>query len=154
MTEIFVEKAGQDDVQQIQQLIEYFADRDLMLHREQEEIKGSIGDFFVYRESAQVLGCAALHQMGNNTAEVRAVAVLKRYQHRRIGRRLVQACLDEANQLRLVSVFALTYREKFFERLGFKKTAIYEIPSKLWGECYKCPKFQNCDEVAMVRKVE
>jgi amino-acid N-acetyltransferase len=25
-----------------------------------------------------------------------------------------------------------------------------ELPQKVWNECYRCPKFPNCDEIALI----
>ena len=24
------------------------------------------------------------------------------------------------------------------------------LPRKVWGECFRCPKFPNCDEIAVI----
>jgi amino-acid N-acetyltransferase len=29
-----------------------------------------------------------------------------------------------------------------------------ELPRKVWTECYHCPKFPNCDEVALICHLE
>jgi len=65
------------------------------------------------------------------------------------GQLLVQACIDEAGRLGLERVFALTYRPEFFERLGFAQADVMELPRKVWNECYRCPKFPGCNEIAM-----
>jgi amino-acid N-acetyltransferase len=28
------------------------------------------------------------------------------------------------------------------------------LPHKIWGDCLNCPKFPNCDEIAMVRSLD
>ena len=61
----------------------------------------------------------------------------------------MSACLDEARQLGLARVFALTYKPAFFEKLGFKIADVSEFPRKVWNECYRCPKFANCNEIAL-----
>ena len=60
---------------------------------------------------------------------------------------------DEARQLGLQTAFALTYRPGFFEKLGFTQADVMTLPRKVWGECYRCPKFPGCNEIAMVRPV-
>jgi amino-acid N-acetyltransferase len=32
-----------------------------------------------------------------------------------------------------------------------KKT---DLPHKVWGECYRCPKFPDCDEEALILYLE
>lgn len=147
------EEACLNDTEQIYQLVKCFADQDMMLHREKREICESIGDFLVYRsnEAEGVLGCAALHQLGDDLAEIRAVAVWERSQRYGIGKALVQACLEKAEQMYLSRVFLLTYRPEVFGRLGFKEVDISTIPEKLQGECAQCPKnYPACGEIAMI----
>ena len=37
----------------------------------------------------------------------------------------------------------------FFKSLGFTVTTKESLPHKIWKECIECPKFPNCDEIAM-----
>jgi amino-acid N-acetyltransferase len=67
---------------------------------------------------------------------------------------LIKACLDEAKELGLPTVFCLTYRPGFFSLFGFTEVDKMELPQKVWSECYRCPKFPNCDEVAMILHIE
>ena len=65
-------------------------------------------------------------------------------------RKLVKACIDEAGELGIKRVFALTYQRIFFEKLGFHEIDKAQLPHKIWGDCLKCSKFPGCDEIAMV----
>lgn len=67
-----------------------------------------------------------------------------------MGKLIAMKLLGDAQALLLPRVFALTYQESFFESLGFVQVDKAELPQKVWGECMDCPKFPNCDEVAMV----
>ncbi|MCL6613031.1 MAG: hypothetical protein K6U03_00175 [Firmicutes bacterium] len=67
-----------------------------------------------------------------------------------LGRRLVQTLLEEARELEIKRVFALTYQPGFFERCGFRLVQKEEMPQKVWKECINCPKFPHCDEVAVL----
>ena len=144
-----VEKAKISDVAQMHKLINYFANKGEMLPRPLSEIYENIRDYFVVRQDDQVLGCAALHVMWSDLAEVKSVAVLEESQRQRIGDRLVKACLKEAEELGIATVFCLTYKPAFFERFGFSQVDKMELPRKVWTECYHCPKFPDCDEVAL-----
>ena len=68
-----------------------------------------------------------------------------------IGRRVVQALIDEAEELGLARVFAFNYVVGFFERCGFHVVEHAALPHKVFTDCMNCPKFQRCDEVAMLR---
>ncbi len=145
-----VEKARIKDVTQMHKLINYFADRGDMLPRSLSVIYENIRDYFVVREGEQVVACAALHVSWSDLAEVKSLAVAEGSQEQRIGAQLVAACLDEAKELGIATVFCLTYNPVFFEKCGFSQVDKAELPHKVWGECYLCPKFPDCDEVALI----
>ena len=65
------------------------------------------------------------------------------------GRELVNACLVECRDLHIKKVFALTYQEAFFARLGFKVVDKSVLPQKIWADCVHCAKYPNCDETAV-----
>jgi amino-acid N-acetyltransferase len=149
-----VEKAKINDVPQMHQLINYFADKDEMLPRSLSELYENIRDCFVVRDGEQVVACAALHVFWSDLAEIRSLAVAEGSQEKGIGGQLVEACLKEAGELGITTVFCLTYRPDLFEKFGFAKVDKMELPRKVWTECYRCPKFPDCDEVALIYNLE
>jgi amino-acid N-acetyltransferase len=149
-----VEKARISDVTQMHGLINYFADRDEMLARPLSEIYENIRDYFVVRQGERVIACAALHVSWSDLAEIKSLAVAEDSQEQGIGAQLVEACLGEARELGITTVFCLTYKPGFFEQRGFSQVEKTELPHKVWGECYRCPKFPNCDEVALIYHLE
>jgi len=145
-----IEKARIRDVTQMHQLINYFADKGEMLARPLSEIYESIRDYFVVKHGEQVIACVALHVMWEDLAEIKSLAVAESSQKQGIGEQLVKACLKEASEFGMTTVFCLTYRPTFFERSGFSQVDKMELPHKVWTECFRCPKFPNCDEVALI----
>lgn len=145
-----VEKARIGDIPQIQRLVNYFADKGEMLPRSLSELYENIRDLFVVRDGDEVIACAALHVFWSDLAEIRAVAVAEEKQDKGAGALLVEACLEETRSLGIETVFCLTYKPDFFERLGFHQVDMMELPRKVWGECQRCPKFPHCDEVALI----
>jgi amino-acid N-acetyltransferase len=145
-----VEKAKIPDVPQIHKLINGFADKGQMLARPLSEIYESIRDFFVIREGGEVVACAALHVSWSDLAEIRSVAVAENNQKKGLGARLVAACLKEADELGIKTVFCFTYRPDFFRRHKFVDIEKMELPRKVWTDCFRCPKFPNCDETALI----
>jgi amino-acid N-acetyltransferase len=145
-----VEKARIGDAPQMHKLINFFADRGEMLARPLSEIYENIRDFFVIREGERVIACAALHISWSDLAEVKSVAVAEDCQRQGIGDQLIKACLKEARGLGLPTVFCLTYKPGFFEKMGFTQIDKMKLPQKVWNECYRCPKFPNCDEIALI----
>jgi len=149
-----VEKARIRDVAQMHKLINYYADKGEMLARSLSEIYENVRDYFVVRQGERVIACSALHVSWLDLAEIKSLAVAEDSQGQRIGAQLVEACLNEAKELGIATVFCLTYKPAFFEKFGFSQVDKAELPRKVWTECYRCPKFPNCDEVALVRNLE
>lgn len=149
-----VEKARISDIPQIHQLVNTFADRGLMLPRPLSELYENVRDFFVIREGERVVACAALHVNWSDLAEIKSLAVAEDYQRQGLGSDLVQACLEEAKALGIPSVFCFTYQPQFFCQIGFTEVDKMMLPRKVWTECYRCSKFPNCDETALVYSIE
>ena len=149
-----VEKAKISDAAEMHKLINYFADKGEMLARPLSEIYENIRDYFVVRKGKKVIACAALHVNWVDLAEIKSVAVAEGSQQRGIGAQLIKACLGEARELGIVTVFCLTYKPAFFERFGFSQVDKMELPRKVWTECYRCPKFPDCDEIALIYNSE
>ena len=149
-----VEKARIGDVNQMRDMINHFAGRGEMLARPLSEIYENLRDYFVVRDQDRVLACGALHISWVDLAEVKALAVTDERQRQGLGQAIVRNCLEEARQLGLSTVFTLTYKPAFFEKMGFARIDKSALPHKVWGECYLCPKIPNCDEVALIRRLE
>jgi amino-acid N-acetyltransferase len=149
-----VEKATIKDAPQIHKQVNYFAGKGEMLPRALSEIYENTRDYFVVREEDRMVACAALHIYWSDLAEIRAVTVSEDRQKQGIGARLVESCLMEAKELGIPRVFCLTYKPTFFGKFGFKQVDNSELPRKVWAECYTCPKFPNCDEVALIYQFE
>lgn len=143
-------KAQINDVKDIQKLLTFFASRGDMLSRSLSELYEAIRDFYIVEEEGRLVGTAALHIVWEDLAEVRSVAVAEDAGKKGIGTQVVQACIDEAKELGLKRVFCLTYKPNFFARFGFRIVDKSELPHKVWGDCMKCVKFPDCDEIAMI----
>ncbi|GAI19024.1 unnamed protein product, partial [marine sediment metagenome] len=127
---------------------------DEMLARSLSEIYENIRDYFVIRQGERVVACTALHVSWSDLAEIKSLAVTEDSQRQGIGDQLVEACLREAKELGIPTIFCLTYKPAFFEKCGFSLVDKAELPRKVWGECYRCPKFPDCDEVALIYHLE
>jgi amino-acid N-acetyltransferase len=149
--DIKVDRARVSDANSMHQMISHFADKGEMLPRALSEIYEDIKDYFVVRKRGRVIACAALHVTWVDLAEIRSLAVDEQAQNQRIGSSLVQACLEEARELGIPRVFCLVRKPAFFEKHGFQLIDKVELPHKVWAECYRCPKFPDCDEVALIR---
>ncbi|TNF49344.1 N-acetyltransferase [bacterium] len=148
-----IRKARVADIPSIHQLVNEYATKGEMLGRSRSELYEGMRDFFVAEWEGSVVGCSALHVNWEDLAEVRSLVVSQELQGKGLGGDLVTACLEEARELGIAKVYALTYRPGFFERMGFSRVAKETLPHKVWGDCLKCPKFPNCDEEAVLLEV-
>ena len=145
-----IRKAKVADIKQIYNLIAKFALKEEMLPRSLSELYDNVRDFFVFEESDKIFGCCALHVMWEELGEIRSLAVKTEEQGKRIGAKLVEACIGEMSQIGLNKVFALTYKPEFFEKKGFFRIDKAELPHKVWADCVKCPKFPDCGEIPVM----
>ena len=145
-----VEKAKITDATQMHKLINKFATQGEMLPRALSEIYENIRDYFVVREGDKVVACAALHVTWSDLAEVKSLAVSKSIQKQGVGAAMVKKCIEEAKGLGVPAIFCLTYKPGFFKKCGFTAVDRSKLPRKIWGECYKCPKFPDCDETPLI----
>ena len=148
------EKARIADIPQIQKLVNHFAAKGEMLPRALSELYENVRDFYVVRSGEEVIGCAALHVFWLDLAEIKGVAVVEEMQNQGVGAVIIEACVDEAKNLGINTIFCLTYRPGFFERFGFSQVDKKELPHKIWAECLRCPKFPDCDEIALIYPLE
>lgn len=144
-----IRKATIPDVRAIHKLLMTYASSGMMLSRSLSELYEAIRDFYVWEEEGVIVGTVCLHICWEDLAEIRSLAVDPSFEGYGIGRKLVESCLLEARQIGLKKVFALTYKDQFFAKLGFHLIEKSELPHKIWGDCIKCPKFPDCDEIAM-----
>jgi len=148
-----IRKARIKNIKQMQDLINYYAKQDLMLPRSLNELYENLRDFWVFEEDSRITGCCALHIAWEDLAEIKCLAVKKARQRKGIGSQLITNCIKEAGQLGTKKIFVLTYKPDFFRRFGFKRIKYSSLPHKIWAECINCPKFPNCQEIAMVKKL-
>ncbi|MDP9174333.1 MAG: N-acetyltransferase [Planctomycetota bacterium] len=150
------------DVPRIQEIINSHAELGKMLFKSLAQIYEALRDFAVYEVDAEsgdgeraipgkIAGCVAVSIIWADLAEVRSLAVDEDFRGRGIGKRMVEWAVDEARRLQIRRLMALTYEQAFFEKLSFEVVPKETLPLKVWTDCVRCPKRDNCDEIAMVR---
>ena len=148
-----IRKAVTKEVKPIHKLLGHYADKGVLLPRSLSELYDHLRDLFVIvdgHSSEQVLGVCALGICWEDLAEIRSLAVAEEHHGKGLGAELVERCLEEARELGLSKIFALTYVPEFFEKMGFQEIDKSILPHKIWADCLKCPKFPDCDEIAMM----
>jgi len=152
-----IRNARMGDIKKIHKLLQYFADKDLLLGRSLSSLYDQLKDFSVYVEKAEddqdqekLVGVCAFHICWENLAEIRSLAVIDEFHRKGIGRQLVSKALAEADSYGITKVFTLTYQPEFFRKIGFKDIDKSELPHKVWSDCIQCSKFPDCNEEALM----
>ena len=137
-------------IESMQKLVKKDIDEGNILHRSDDEIATTIRSYTCVSVDNKLVGFVALHIYSKNLAEVRSLIVDEEYRGLSIGKGLILKCLEEAKKLSIKKVLSLTYKDKFFENLGFKQIEKDTIPEhKIWADCIKCKHFPICNEVAL-----
>ncbi len=142
------------DVSALGSIINDCAEYGQMLHRSLEYLYENVRDFQVAEVDGRVAGVCGLKIVWGDLAEVYALAVGPAHRGQGLGRKLVEACFDEARRLGVRRLMTLTYEQSFFEKLGFAVLDRQQLPLKVWSECLRCSKNQRCDEIAMACVLE
>jgi amino-acid N-acetyltransferase len=149
--ELTVRKARINDIHALLAVINGYAAKGVMLPRTEFEMSENIRDFTVVYSGDRLAGCGALHFYTPTTAEVRSLAVDPAVKCHGIGRVLMEALEAEAREHELHAIFAFTYVADFFRKMGFVEVDRGSLPLKAWKDCLRCPKFQCCDEIAVLK---
>ena len=150
-----VRNARVSDAKAICALINHYAEHDKMLYRSLAEVYENLQTFLVAQGEAdgEVTGCCALEIVWSDLAEVKSLAVGPDDRGKGIGKALVAAAVEQAVRLGIPRVFALTLEPAFFERAGFTVIEKEQLPMKVWSDCARCPKQNECDEIAVIRNL-
>lgn len=151
--QLLTRKARLADVGAMHRIINHYAQQQLMLPKTHLQLYENLRDYTVASDASDpesVLGCGALHLYWANLAEIRALAVQPGITASGLGTLLVDSLLREARGYGLDQVFVFTYVPKFFSKFGFIQVETRSMPLKVYNECFHCPKFNTCDELAMV----
>ena len=151
--QVEIRKARLADVAEMYKLINHFAETQLMLPKTQLQLYENLRDYSIavdFTASNRLIGCGALHIYWENLAEIRALAIAPEMAKKGVGTALVKKLLAEAKDMGIEQVFVFTYEPKFFSHFGFVQVEHNTMPLKVYNECFNCPKFNTCDELAMV----
>ncbi len=151
---VHIRKAAMHDIGPLLALINGHAAKGIMLPRTEFEMSENMRDFSVAYSGDELVGCGALHFYSPTAGEIRSLAVADDAKTQGIGRLVVEALIREARDFALAAVFAFTYVPGFFGKAGFSEVERGELPLKAWKDCLRCPKFQCCDEIAMLRVLD
>ncbi|MEM9347132.1 MAG: N-acetyltransferase [Planctomycetota bacterium] len=150
-----IRKATVSDVPAMGRIINDAAELGLMLPKSLASLYETVRTFHVaVGEHDEIVGACGLTIVWANWAELASLAVDRGQRGKGLGRKLVEACLQESRALGIPRVMTLTYEQAFFEKLGFEVLDRQKLPLKVWSECVRCPKNQACDEIAMFTTID
>jgi len=152
--QINYEKAKLSNIHQMRELILPEIENGIILDRSEDEIATNIRSYTLAYKEGELVGFTALHIHTTYLAEVRSLVVKDGIRGQKIGENLVKKVLDEASSLGVKRVLSLTYKQAFFERLGFVEIPKESLPEhKIWADCIKCKHFPICNEVSLIKNL-
>jgi amino-acid N-acetyltransferase len=147
-------KATLRDIPKMQELVKPEVVAGIILDRNDDEIATNIRSYTLALVENELIGFTALHIHTSYLAEIRSLIVKDGFRGQKIGENLINKVLDEATSLGLQRVLSLTYKQSFFERLGFVEIPKESIPEhKIWADCIKCKHFPVCNEVSLIKNL-
>lgn len=155
MTGFTIRRAHVLDVEDMLALINSCAASNLMLPRGPKYLYENIRDFVVIEGRAEmgeptIVTCGSLHVLWKETAEIRSLTTHPEFRRRGLGSSIVRYLVEDAKEIGIETIIALTLIEEFFQKLGFEPKSKEELPSTIWDECSRCPKYFKCDEVGLI----
>ena len=164
---LIIQHAKVGDVKGILNLVNWLAKQDLMLPRGPQYIYENIRDFVVVIDKTElngsdngdriderkIIACGSMHVLWEDIAEVRSLAIHPHFRKTGLGKKIVDYMVEDAKRIGIKHLFTFTLARDFFEALGFEKRNREDLPSKVWGECSRCPKFFKCDEIGMIMEI-
>ncbi|RKD27071.1 GNAT family N-acetyltransferase [Ammoniphilus oxalaticus] len=151
-----IRQATIKDLDAMVELINMYAEKGLMLPRSKLSLCENLTCFSVVEDPdhpERVAGVGGLHILWEDLAEIRSLVIGPDYAGKGLGKMLVEHLCEQARQLHIRRVMALTYEEKFFNRCGFRIVDKETLPHKVWKDCINCSKFPACDEIAVIKEV-
>ncbi|MBT5935690.1 N-acetyltransferase [Sulfurimonas sp.] len=155
MLKIDFVKATLSNIHEMRALILPEITAGIILDRTEDEIATNIRSYTLAINDCVIVGFTALHVHTIELAEIRSLVVKYGMRGKKIGEELVQHTFKEAKELGIQRVLSLTYKQSFFERLGFKEIPKESLPEhKIWADCIKCQHFPVCNEVSLIKTIQ
>ena len=145
-------KPKSENFESILSLVNHYAEKREMLPLTMDELCHRIEGFRILKnEKDELIACAHLDVFTPELAEVKSLAVMEDHLAQGYGKVLVAECEKEARKLGIKKLFALTFKEKFFKKLGFVEVPRDSLPEKIYRECVQCAYHGDCKEVAVIK---
>jgi amino-acid N-acetyltransferase len=147
---ISLRKPSVKDVPDILRLIEAGVEQGVNLPRSQSYVCQNLRDFVIAEEDGLVTGCASLHVLWKDFAEVRAVAMTPSAAGDELLRLMIDYLVADGRQLGVRQILAFAFNPTDYVDLGFREVAKETLPQIAWRECMNCVYFPDCKESAVI----
>jgi len=142
------------DIVKMQELVTPEVESGKILLRTEDEMATTIRSYIIAEVDGEMAGFTATHIHSLRLAEVRSLIVKEKFRGLKLGKKLVDSCVEEAKFYGIKQVLSLTYEKEFFLRCGFRQIEKEDIPEqKIWVDCIRCKLFPICNEIAMVKDI-
>ncbi|MDO5768876.1 MAG: amino-acid N-acetyltransferase [Psychrobacter sp.] len=124
-----IRRAVVDDVVGLLELLTPLEEQGILVKRTRERLEQEIDHYSVIERDGMILGCAALHPLDDDSAEVACVAVHPDYRNGSRGADLLAFLEQQARSHGLHKLFVLTTRTAhWFVEQGFAEVSADELP--------------------------
>lgn len=124
-----IRRAVVDDVVGLLELLTPLEEQGILVKRTRERLEQEIDHYSVIERDGMILGCAALHPLDDDCAEVACVAVHPEYRNGNRGADLLAFLEQQARSHGLHKLFVLTTRTAhWFVEQGFVEVSADELP--------------------------
>ncbi|WP_251454226.1 amino-acid N-acetyltransferase [Microbacterium sp. Marseille-Q6648] len=140
MSDFQVRTARAADVRGIQQMLEPYVQRRILLGKDLVVLYEAVQQFVVAEDATgQLIGCGALHVMWEDLGEIRTLIVSDAWLHHGVGRAIVERLEDNARALGLTRLFCLTFEVEFFTRRGFEPIGEQVVDPDVYSQLIRSP---------------
>jgi len=126
-----IRQASLGDIAGILELIKPLEQQGLLVKRSREKLEMEINDYIVIERDGLIIGCTALHIIGDKSAEIACLAIHTDYQKSARGNHLLEFLIEKARSLTIKQLFVLsTQTMHWFIERGFKATNLDTLPEQ------------------------
>ncbi len=133
------------DVPRMHHLMEPHILREALLPRSPRSIAERLRDYTLAEHDGELIGLVSISLVELHLAELGAV-VCEDAEHLAD---LVGAALAEARALGVERVFVLAPEPEPYERLGFVRASLADVPEKRDRQCLRCSRLPRCRQVLL-----
>ena len=145
-----VRAARASDAVRMAEIIAPYADAGVMLHKTPADLVAMIDQYRVATIGGRVMACGGIRFVNQNTVEIVGLAVDRDAQGMGAGAALMEVLHLDAREQGGERLYALTMESAFFERFGYRKGSVSEVPEKFALDCASCSRRVGCREQMVI----